>query len=73
MSHVIAAISTPAGAAGLGVVRLSGDDAATVAAKLFRPIDANRPLTRGEAAQALYQMYLLAPNAPGMAIFRMQG
>ena len=45
MSHVIAAISTPAGAAGLGVVRLSGDDAVAVAAKLFRPINADRPLT----------------------------
>ena len=39
MSHVIAAISTPAGAAGLGVVRLSGDDAVAVAHKLFRPIN----------------------------------
>ena len=45
MSHVIAAISTPAGAAGLGVVRLSGDDAVAVAAKLFRPVDKNRPLS----------------------------
>ncbi len=45
MSHVIAAISTPAGAAGLGVVRLSGDDAVAVAANLFRPLNAARPLT----------------------------
>ena len=45
MSHVIAAISTPAGAAGLGVVRLSGDDAVSVAAGLFRPINTDRPLT----------------------------
>ena len=45
MSHVIAAISTPAGTAGLGVVRLSGDDAVAVAAKLFRPIRAHRDLT----------------------------
>ena len=45
MSHVIAAIATPAGAAGLGVVRLSGDNAIQVAAQLFRPINADRPLT----------------------------
>ena len=54
MSHVIAAISTPAGAAGLGVVRLSGDDAVAVAAKLFRPMDANRPLTALKGYTAAY-------------------
>ncbi len=45
MSHTIAAISTPAGAAGLGVVRLSGDDAIAIAAQVFRPANAHRPLT----------------------------
>ena len=45
MSHVIAAISTPAGAAGLGVVRLSGDGAVAVAAQLFRPLRPDRGLT----------------------------
>ena len=54
MSHVIAAISTPAGAAGLGVVRLSGDNAVAVAAKLFRPMDANRPLTALKGYTAAY-------------------
>ena len=54
MSHVIAAISTPAGAAGLGVVRLSGDDAVSVAARLFRPMDANRPLTALKGYTAAY-------------------
>ena len=54
MSHVIAAISTPAGAAGLGVVRLSGDDAVAVAAKLFRPINATRPLTALSGYTAAY-------------------
>ena len=54
MSHVIAAISTPAGAAGLGVVRLSGDDATAVAAKLFRPMDQNRPLTALKGYTAAY-------------------
>jgi len=44
----------------------------TVMAENGISLSANAPLTRGEAAQALYQMYLLAPDAPGMAIFRMQ-
>ena len=54
MSHVIAAISTPAGAAGLGVVRLSGGNATAVAAKLFRPMDQNRPLTTLKGYTAAY-------------------
>ena len=45
MSYTIAAISTPAGAAGLGVVRLSGDDAVALAARLFRPAHSERTLT----------------------------
>lgn len=44
----------------------------TVMAEHGISLNANAPLTRGEAAQALYQMNLLAPDAPGMAIFRMQ-
>lgn len=54
MSHVIAAISTPAGAAGLGVVRLSGDDAMAVAARVFRPIRQERDLTALEGYTAAY-------------------
>ena len=54
MSHTIAAISTPAGAAGLGVVRLSGDDAVAIATKLFRPMDKNRPLTALKGYTAAY-------------------
>ncbi len=39
MNQTIAAISTPSGSAGLGVVRLSGPDALTVAGRVFRPAD----------------------------------
>ena len=42
MSDTIVAISTPTAPAGLGVVRLSGDDAPALADKLFRPLDAGR-------------------------------
>ena len=42
MSRTIAAISTPAAPAGLGVLRVSGDDAVAVAARVFRPISQNQ-------------------------------
>ena len=42
MSDVIVAISTPLAPAGLGVVRLSGEDAPAVADRVFRPMDASR-------------------------------
>lgn len=44
----------------------------TVMAENGISLSANDPLTRGEAAQALYQVSQIAPDAPGMAIFRMQ-
>lgn len=37
MSQTIAAISTPQAAGGIGIVRLSGDDAIAIADRLFRP------------------------------------
>lgn len=42
MSHTIAAISTPAAPAGLGVIRLSGEDAISVACRIFRAADPAR-------------------------------
>ena len=35
-------------------------------------LDADRVLTRAETAQILYQVSKIAPEAPGMAVFRMQ-
>ena len=35
-------------------------------------LQAEAPLTRADAAKALYQVSKLAPNAPGMTVFRMQ-
>lgn len=35
-------------------------------------LNANAPLTRGQAAQVLYQVSYLAVDAPGMAVIRMQ-
>ena len=34
--------------------------------------DAGAPMTRADVAQTLYLVSLIAPDAPGMAIFRMQ-
>lgn len=44
----------------------------TVMAENGVPFNANAPMTRGEIAEVLYQVSLLAPDAPGMAVFRMQ-
>ena len=44
MSQTIAAISTPPAPAGLGVIRLSGDEAVAVASRVFRPGRAGRDL-----------------------------
>ena len=35
-------------------------------------LEANAPMTRADMAETLYQVSLLAPEAPGMAVFRMQ-
>ncbi len=54
MSDTIAAIATPAAPSGLGVVRLSGDDAITVAARLFRPANPARALEKLPGYTAAY-------------------
>ncbi len=54
MGSTIAAISTPAAPAGLGVVRLSGEDAVAVAARIFRPAAKGRELTRLKGYTAAY-------------------
>lgn len=43
MSSTIAAVSTPQAAGGIGVIRISGDDAISVAARVFKPLS-GRPL-----------------------------
>ena len=44
----------------------------TVLAQNGVVLNANAPMTRGDVAETLYQVSLLAPDAPGMAVFRMQ-
>lgn len=42
MSDTIAAIATPPGEGGIGIIRLSGPDAQSIALKIFRPVRAGR-------------------------------
>ena len=42
--RTIAAIATPPGAGGIAVVRLSGEEAYRVAAKVFRPANPRKQL-----------------------------
>lgn len=54
MSDTIAAIATPAAPAGLGVIRLSGEGALAVAARVFRPADPARTADRLAGYTAAY-------------------
>src|SRR5512140_1061179 len=54
----IAAISTPPGEAGIGIVRLSGPSAAAIARKIFRP-PPPRPPWR---SHRLYLGHIVAPQ-----------
>ena len=54
MNNTIAAISTPAGSAGLGVVRLSGGDAIAVAGRVFRPANPARTVDKLDGYTAAY-------------------
>lgn len=54
MSKVIAAISTPVSPAGLGIIRVSGDGAVSLAAQVFTPINKERQVTELGGYQAAY-------------------
>lgn len=53
MSTTIAAISTPQAAGGIGVIRISGDDALSVAEKVFRPVS-KKKITQMKGYTACY-------------------
>lgn len=54
MNRTIAAIATPAAPAGLGVIRLSGEDARVIAARVFRPARRGASLPEAPGYTALY-------------------
>ncbi len=54
MAYTIAAIATPAAPAGLGVVRLSGDEAVAVAGRVFRAAQSSRSPDKLEGYTAAY-------------------
>ena len=55
----IAAVATPIGQAGIGIVRLSGSRAREIAEKIFRPKDSTKPLQ----SHHLYLGYLIDPSS----------
>lgn len=76
MEKTIAAISTPMGVGGIGIIRISGDDAVAVADKIFKPAS-GRPLStmkgytaafgkiydNGEAIDEAVATVFLAPHS----------
>ncbi len=52
LTHTVAAVSTPRGKGGIAVIRISGDDAVAVAARVFVP--AGAPLTERRGGEAVY-------------------
>ena len=53
-THTIAAIATPSAPAGLGVIRLSGEDAICIASRVFRPLSSAKSLCDLAGYTALY-------------------
>lgn len=54
LSHTVAAVSTPPGVGGLGVIRISGPEAAAVADRVFRPAAENKSLAALPGYSACY-------------------
>ena len=54
MRETVAAISTPTGVGAIGIIRISGDDAAKIADRCFRPIDKNKSLQNMKGYTAAY-------------------
>lgn len=52
--QTIVAISTPAGTGAIAVIRLSGDDAITIASTIFVPRNTSRTLSKVSAQSAVY-------------------
>ena len=53
MFETIAAVSTPPGKGGVALIRISGEDAVSVASAMFRPM-AGAPLTERESRRAVF-------------------
>ena len=58
MNHTIAAISTPSGSTGLGVVRLSGPQAMAIAGRVFRPQNPDKTPDRLAGYTAAYDQHI---------------
>lgn len=58
MEHTIAAIATPAGLGGIAVVRISGQGAYAVAARVFTPANAQKSFETAAGYTAIYGRFL---------------
>ena len=71
MAETIVALATPPGAGGIAVVRLSGEDALAVAAKVFFPHNAAKKVENAKGYTALYGNFMVngKPLDDGVALF----
>ena len=53
MFETIAAVSTPPGKGGVALIRISGEDAVSVASAMFHPLS-GKPLTERESRRAVF-------------------
>ena len=67
----IAAIATPPGAGGIAVVRLSGAESYTVAARVFRPANPAKKVEQAKGYTALFGHFVDREEAfdEGVALF----
>ena len=59
MSDTIAAIATGMGNSGIGIIRISGDDAISLADKIFQPKNKNKRLSTMDSYTAAYGLSLI--------------
>src|SRR5699024_8411319 len=71
MAETIVALATPPGAGGIAVVRLSGEEALTVAAKVFFPHNAAKKVENAKGYTALYGNFVANGKTldDGVALF----
>ena len=54
LNNTIAAISTPPGSGGIGIVRLSGDNSKDIAEKIFKPKNKNKSIKAAKGYTGIY-------------------
>ena len=60
MEHTIAAVATPPGVGGIAVIRISGETAYEVAAKVFCPVNKEKKLENAKGYTAMFGYFLMS-------------